>query len=123
MGSEMCIRDRCGLVLDEWTESVPSDHATTGVAFHFNRPNAIAPQALLLAVPPVAHGAWQWNALKGSVREAFELAKLRAVQPEALMTGGYFQGLPAILSEFTQSRFAATHLSERSAREAAHVFP
>ena len=114
---------QCGLVLDEWTESVPADHATTGVAFHFDRPNATAPQALLLAVPPVAHGPWQWNALKGSVREAFELAKLRAVQPEALMTGGYFQGLPAILSEFTKSRFAATHLTERSVRSKQLIFP
>ena len=39
------------------------------------------------------------------------------------MTGGYFQGLPAILSEFTQSRFAATHLPERSARAVLHIFP
>ena len=47
---------QCGLVLDEWTESVPAKQATTGVAFHFNRPNATAPQALLLAVPPVVRG-------------------------------------------------------------------
>jgi hypothetical protein len=105
---------QCGLVLDEWTENVPADKATTGVSFQFNRPNATAPQALLLAVPPVTGGPWQWDALKGSVREAFELAKLRAIEPDRLATGGYFQGLPAILSEFTRSRLSATNLTERS---------
>ncbi len=107
---------QCGLVVDEWTESVPADTVTTGVAFHFDRPNATAPQALLLAVPPVRRGHWQWDELKGCVREALELAKLRAIEPDALMAGGYFQGLPAILTEFTRSRFASTHLAERSVR-------
>jgi hypothetical protein len=67
---------QCGLVLDEWTENVPAERATTGVSFHFNRPNATAPQALLLAVPPVLRGNWKWEELKGCVREALELAKL-----------------------------------------------
>src|SRR5205823_4694047 len=40
----------CGLLLDEWTELVPTTQETTGIAFHFNRPNATAPQSLLLAV-------------------------------------------------------------------------
>ena len=96
----------------------PPSSATTGLAFHFNRPNATAPQALLLAVPPVLRGHWQWDALKGSVREALDLAKLRALDPEALAAGGYFQGLPAILSEFSKNRFAATHLTERSVKAA-----
>jgi hypothetical protein len=104
-----------GLVLDEWTENVPAEDATTGVAFHFNRPNATAPQALLLAVPPVLRGNWQWEELKGCVREALELAKLRALEPDSLTTGGYFQGLPAILHEFSLNRFARTNLTERSA--------
>ena len=114
---------QCGLVLDEWTENVPADKATTGLGFHFNRPNATAPQALLLAVPPVLRGQWQWDALKGSVREAFDLAKLRALDPDALATGGYFQGLPAILSEFSKNRFAATHLTARSAAAAERIVP
>ena len=40
---------QCGLLLDEWTELVPSARETTGIAFHFDRPNAVAPQAMLLA--------------------------------------------------------------------------
>jgi hypothetical protein len=83
---------QCGLVLDDWTENVPAEDATTGVAFHFNRPNATAPQALLLAVPPVLRGNWQWEELKGCVREALELAKLacaaaRFVDDEPILSG------------------------------------
>ena len=55
---------RAGLILDDWTETVPSDRETTGVAFNFNRPNAVAPQALLVAVPPscaaIGHGTTWW---------------------------------------------------------------
>ena len=106
---------QCGLVLDEWTENVPSDQSTTGVSFHFNRPNATAPQALLLAVPPVIRGNWQWEELKGCVREALNLAKLRSLEPDALVTGGYFQGLPAILHEFNNTGLARTNFNLRSA--------
>jgi hypothetical protein len=112
-----------GLVIDEWTENVPAAKATTGLGFHFNRPNATAPQALLLAVPPVLGAHWEWDALKGAVREAFDLAKLRALDPEALASGGYFQGLPAVLSEFSKNRFAATNLTSRSAIVAGHIVP
>jgi hypothetical protein len=106
---------QCGLVLDEWTENVPSDQGTTGVSFHFNRPNATAPQALLLAVPPVIRGNWQWEELKGCVREALDLAKLRSLEPDALLTGGYFEGVPAILHEFNNTGLARTNFNERSA--------
>jgi hypothetical protein len=112
---------QCGLVLDEWTENVPAERATTGIAFQFNRPNATAPQALLVAVPPVAGGQWQWDALKGCVREAYELARLRAVEPDDLAKNGYFQGLPAIMSEFTRNRLSAMNLTELSASAALHV--
>lgn len=109
---------QCGLVLDDWTENVPIDKATTGVSFHFNRLNAIAPQALLLAVPPAIRGHWDWEELKGCVHEAFDLAKLRAIEPDSLTTNGYFVGLPAILSEFSVNQFAHTLLTERSAAAA-----
>ena len=36
---------------------VPTDKETTGIAFHFDRPNAAPPQALLLAVPPALRRA------------------------------------------------------------------
>jgi hypothetical protein len=104
---------QAGLLLDDWTETVPTARETTGVAFNFNRPNAKAPQALLVSVAPQTRGHWTFDDLVGSVHEALELAKLRAVEPDALVGrgageaapfGNYFQLLPAILSEFTAAR-------------------
>jgi hypothetical protein len=74
---------QAGIVIDDWTETAPADQETTGVAFNFNRPNAVAPQALLVAVAPVLRGHWTWDDLVGSVHEALDLAKLRAVEPES----------------------------------------
>jgi hypothetical protein len=74
---------QAGLVIDDWTETAPADQETTGVAFNFNRPNAVAPQALLVAVAPVLRGHWTWDDLVGSVHEALDLAKLRAVEPQS----------------------------------------
>jgi len=54
---------QAGLLLDEWTETVPTDKETTGVTFNFNRPNAAAPQAILVAVPPVTTANWAWQDL------------------------------------------------------------
>jgi hypothetical protein len=108
---------QAGLLLDDWTETVPVTRETTGVAFNFNRPNAVAPQALLVAVSPQSRGHWTFDELTGCVHEALELAKLRAVEPDALVGrraserapfGSYFQLLPAILSEFTSGRLPAT---------------
>jgi hypothetical protein len=92
------------------------------VAFNFDRPNAVAPQALLVAVPPVLRGNWVWDDLVGSVHEALDLAAIRAVEPDALLTrdentpspaGDYFQVLPAILAEFTAGRVVTTDFAAR----------
>jgi hypothetical protein len=113
-----------GLLLDEWTETVPNDNETTGVAFNFDRPNAVAPHALLVAVAPVLRGNWLWDDLVGSVHEALDLAAIRAVEPDALLTrnentpapaGDYFHVLPAILAEFTAGRVVATDFAVRAA--------
>ncbi len=106
---------QAGLLIDDWTETVPEDRETTGVAFNFNRPNAVAPQAVLVAVTPELRGHWTFDDLVGSVHEALDLAKMRAVELESLIgrdvndpapSGAYFQFLPAILSEFTEGRLA-----------------
>jgi hypothetical protein len=103
------------LVLDSWSEVVPTDKETTGVAFHCNRPSAAAPQALLVVVPPVMRGQWQWDDLVACLQEALDLAKVRAVEPDQLLKDdGYFQLLPGILNEFTQSRFTSVHYAARS---------
>ena len=78
-------------MIDEWTEVVPVEKETTGVAFHYNRPNAQAPQALLLAVAPQLRGSWRWDDLVAIVTETLERAKMRAVEPDMVMQTEYFQ--------------------------------
>jgi hypothetical protein len=105
----------CGLLLDEWTELVPATKETTGIAFHFNRPNAMAPQALLLAVSPNLTGAWAWDDLVAVVEETFERARMRAVEPDMIMQSPYFQTLPGILSEFSHVDFRSTIFAQQTA--------
>lgn len=73
-----------GLLIDEWVEVVPSRSETTGISFQHNAPDARAPQAILLAVPPVIGAPWTpWN-LQRLLLETLDAAKLRAVDAEAL---------------------------------------
>lgn len=74
-----------GLLLDEWTEVIPAKEQTTGLAYHYNQPNARAPQSLLLAVAPTGTTKWTPDALKDCVLTAIRLAKMRAFEPEHLM--------------------------------------
>lgn len=81
-----------GLLLDEWVELLPGsdqppgtppgaavDSELTGVAFHYDRPDAKAPHAILVAVPPDVDRGWTSDGLLQVVRETMELATLRAV--------------------------------------------
>ncbi len=101
-----------GLVLDDWTETVPGRKETTGVAFHFNRPNAVTPQALLLAAPPNLDGTWTLDELLGVVVDTFARARLRALEPDQIAASPLFQLLPAILTPFSsvQSPLGETFL-------------
>ncbi len=91
-------RTLAGLLLDEWAEVVPSATETTGVAFRYDPPEAMAPHAILLAVPPVPGQAWTVGSLNQVLVETLELAKLRAVPPAAL--GAARQYLPAAVLAF-----------------------
>lgn len=95
----------CGLMVDEWTEVIPEKEVDAGISFHFNRPNAMPPQALLLAVTPQMRGHWQWDDLMAILHETLERARVRAVQPNQLLSGETFQTLPAVLTEFTNFNF------------------
>lgn len=78
-----------GLYVDEWTEVVPSDSETTGLALQYDAPNARAPQSVLLAVPPKPGAEWTLDGLRATVDEALELAKLRMVDPPTLPALGH----------------------------------
>lgn len=97
-----------GLLLDDWTETVPTTEETTGLVFNFNRPNAAAPQAVLVATPPSADGRWQWDELLGTVTDTFDRARLRAIEPDDLQASPLFQLLPATLAPFTELRSLAS---------------
>jgi hypothetical protein len=100
-----------GLLVDEWTEVVPTRRETTGIAMHVNRPNAVAPQALLLAVSPKQTGHWAWSDLVAILHDTLARAKLRAVEPEHIGYP-YFQLLPPIVTAFNRTwLMAATKLS------------
>jgi hypothetical protein len=105
--------DQQGLLLDDWTETVPTTDETTGLVFNYDRPNAAAPQALLIAAPPSVDGRWQWAELLGTVTDTFDRARLRAIEPDDLQASPLFQLLPATLAPFTQLHGLASLLVSR----------
>ncbi len=87
-----------GLLVDEWVEVVPNPTETTAVTFHYDAPGARAPQAILLAVPPDPRRGWSLETLEAILLETLDLAKLRAVDPDAMEQVGHF--LPALYFAF-----------------------
>jgi hypothetical protein len=82
-----------GVLVDEWVELIPADVQNTGIAVHFDDPGAEAPQAVLVAVPP-PDSAWSLALLADIVGETLDLARIRAVDTEAL--GDVARLLPAV---------------------------
>jgi hypothetical protein len=75
-----------GLVLDAWSEALPrsprpghSPEEVAGIAFHYDRPDARAPQALLVAVPPDPDRGWREEDVHGIVLDTASLATLRTL--------------------------------------------
>ena len=91
-------RPLSGLFCDAWPEAVPSREETTAITFQYNPPDACAPQAMLLAVPPVPDVDWTIGTLHRVLAETLDLAKLRAVDSDALADCGQF--LPALCFAF-----------------------
>jgi hypothetical protein len=83
-----------GLLIDEWVEVVPSTTEVTGISFQYNQPNAAPPQAILLAVPPETGVPWTVWSLQQVLLETLDLARIRAVDPDALDEVGHY--LPAL---------------------------
>jgi hypothetical protein len=87
-----------GLLVDEWAEIVPARSETTAIAFRYDPPDAAAPQAVLVAVPPVLEEEWTVGTLHQVLLETLDLAHLRAVGPEELDDAGHY--LPAATLAF-----------------------
>jgi hypothetical protein len=94
-------KNQCGLLLDEWTEIIPGKNETTGLAFHYDRPNSEPPQTLLLATPAAFTGQWQWADLVDTLHDTLDLARKRAAEPDIVDKTAYARFLPALVSAFT----------------------
>jgi hypothetical protein len=92
---------QCGLLVDEWSESIPGADVTTGIAFHHDRPNNEAPQAMLLVTPTDFREGWLWADLVDALDETLDRAKRRAVEPVHLDATAYAQLLPATVMATT----------------------
>jgi hypothetical protein len=95
---------QAGLVVDEWTDLLPSKDEVTGLTFHYDQPNTEPPQVMLLMVPPTLgerEGRWKWDDVVDGVRETFDMARKRAVEPAQLDASPYAQLLPATLMAVT----------------------
>jgi len=76
-----------GFILHEFNDPIPVDKVNTSAAFQYNKPNAQAPQSLLLAVPAnmkATPDLWTPEALAEIVCDTIDLAKVRAVDIDAL---------------------------------------
>jgi hypothetical protein len=93
--------DQCALVIDEWPEVVPVDDMVSGLTFHFDRPNSQPPQTMLLAVPPVLRGNWNWQDLIAMLNQTLDDAKKRGVEPALIDSSNYAQFLPATVMAVT----------------------
>ncbi|RSM41195.1 hypothetical protein DMA12_24625 [Amycolatopsis balhimycina DSM 5908] len=106
----------CGLLFDEWTEVVPAERETTALAVHYDAPDSEPPQVMLLVTPPRPDG-WADGDLLAAVTETFDLARLRAVEPEHLDGTAYAHLLPAtILSATRQPITISTDLAVTNLR-------
>ncbi len=94
-------KKQCGLLVDEWTELIPSKEETAGITFHYDRPNSEPPQVMLLAMPTDFRGEWQWNDLVDTVIETMDMARKRAIEPDQVDDSAYARFLPAIVASTT----------------------
>ncbi|MFB7915953.1 hypothetical protein [Streptomyces sp. NPDC056061] len=99
------------LMVDAWPDLIPAQQHTAGATFHFDAPGARAPQAVLLAVPPVVGLPWTPDVLADTIGEALDLAKLRLVDLDALGWLGRY--LPAAyLPESAMGTAPSVHMKD-----------
>jgi len=74
-----------GLKIDEWTEFFPNSSETTGLAFHYDNPQTEAPNAILLAVPPIMEKfQWSEDELSKIIADTIDLLRIRSVSSETI---------------------------------------
>ncbi len=81
----------CGLLISEWSELIPIEQQTTGIAFNYDNPNAKPPQNILLAVNPQVvqvndpnpNKTWHLEDLLHTMLDTMDMAKVRMVDPDS----------------------------------------
>jgi hypothetical protein len=125
-----------GLMIDEWNEMVPKTSEVTGITFHFDQPNACAPQAMLLAVAPDDRPVWDLEVLQSILLDTLALARSRAFVadgrvevnwldgriPRGAQTGGDGEGWQWILHDPTPLSGKPAHTSGPQAGMHQHFF-
>ena len=90
LGMLLALVPLAGVLVDEWVEAVPSAKETTGIALQYDRPNATPPQTILIAVPPEVGVPWTVWSMQQVLLETLDLARVRAVDPDALDEIGHY---------------------------------
>ena len=76
-------RNMAGVVVDEWVENRPSQTQDAAMALNYNTPDAQAPNAMLLCVPPSPDWKnWSEERAAGMVREVIDLMRMRALSSD-----------------------------------------
>lgn len=70
-----------GFIFDGWMEYIPYKKHNAGIVFHCDRPDAEAPQSVLLAYNP-ENGCWTHDRIKAILRMTYQMIKNRAVEPD-----------------------------------------
>ena len=71
-----------GFIFDGWLEYIPYKKHNAGLVFHCDRPDAEAPQTVLLAVNPGSK--WDLDSLRKVLDTSSKMMKLRAVEPDLI---------------------------------------
>ena len=77
-----------GLIIDAWTETIPSATRDTAMALRFNNASTRAPQVILLAVSPNPAQPWTTTTLVDILRETLMLTRLRMQRSTSFSRGG-----------------------------------
>jgi hypothetical protein len=102
-----------GLLLDQWTEIVPSDKAETALAFHYDSQNSEAPQVILFAVHSgQGGGVWTLAELYTIVNETMDLAQSRPVDNDMLALGQLDP--PIVLASNPENNIVSTTIGPES---------
>ena len=97
-----------GLLIDQWTEIIPSGKAETGLAFHYDSQNSEAPQVILMAMHsgPAAE-PWSLLELHSIVNETMDLARSRPVDNDMLALGQLDP--PIVVASNSQNNVVSTN--------------